>query len=118
MQQVQHIGHRKVRVPSAFSEGIGKIPNNPVIAAAVAAMLNGGPRARYLKGGWRDGDDGTPIYRLYGRKGGCISITVALDQLDHRIVRNIARSAAITARSTMPRRASRHQSNIQYYEIW
>ncbi len=82
MQQVQHIGHRKVRVPSAFSEGIGRIPNNPVIAAAVAAMLNGGPRARYLKGGWRDGDDGTPIYRLYGRKGGCISITVARDQLD------------------------------------
>ena len=82
MQQIQHIGHRKVRVPSAFSDGIGKIPNNPVVAAAVAAMLNGGPRARYLKGGWRDSEDGIPIYRLYGRKGGCISITIALDRLE------------------------------------
>ncbi len=82
MQQVQHIRHRKVRVPSAFPDGIGKIPNNPVIAAAAAAMLNGGPRARLLKGGWRDSEDGTPIYRLYGRKGGCITITIALDRVD------------------------------------
>lgn len=82
MQQVQHIGRSKVRVPCAFPDGVGKIPNNPVIAAAVVATLNGGPRARFLKGGWRENDDGMPIYRLYGRRGGCVTISVSLDSTD------------------------------------
>ncbi len=80
MQQVQHTGHRRIRLPSAFPGGVGKIPNNPVIAAAIAAILNGGARARCLRGGWCDSDDGTPIYRLYGRKGGCITISIAPDR--------------------------------------
>ena len=82
MEQVQHIGRSKVRVPCAFPDGVGKIPNNPVIAAAVVATLNGGPRARFLKGGWRENDDGMPIYRLYGRRGGCITISVSPDPTD------------------------------------
>lgn len=82
MQQIQLTTHRKARVPNAFPDGIGKIPSNPVIAAAVAAILNGGQRARILKGGWRDSGDGKPISRLYGRKGGYIAVTVELDETD------------------------------------
>lgn len=61
-------------IPDAFSRGWGKIPNNPLVAASVAALFKGGPRARSLIGGWSADERDRLIYRHLGKRGGQIVI--------------------------------------------
>ncbi len=42
---------KRVRVADVFESGAGQIPNNPLIAAGLAAIFKGGPKARSLIGG-------------------------------------------------------------------
>ncbi len=65
-------------MPDAFPEGLGRIPNNPITAAFLAALLKGGPQARTLQGGWMSDGNGRLTYRHLGKKGGSISIYVDL----------------------------------------
>lgn len=60
----------------AFADGCGRIPNNPVIAAVVAAVFKGGPLARTKMGGWVMTTDGQLVYRHLGRRGGYIQVSV------------------------------------------
>lgn len=50
-----------------------KIPNNPVVAAFVAALCKGGPAARDLVDGWMEESSGL-VYRHHGRKRGVVEI--------------------------------------------
>ena len=52
------------------------IPNNPAIATALAAIFKGGPNARSLIGGWFEDEDGKPIYRHSGNRGGKVLVYV------------------------------------------
>jgi DNA-binding XRE family transcriptional regulator len=61
-------------VPPAFSDERGTIPANPLIAAGMAALWKGGPKARYLQGGWQASETGRPLYQHRGRKGGRILV--------------------------------------------
>ena len=63
-------------MPNAFPEGRGRIPNNPLVAAALAAIMKGGPAARFLVGGWCEGPDGSPVYQHIGSRGGRIRVYV------------------------------------------
>ena len=63
-------------MPNAFPEGRGRIPNNPLVAAALAAIMKGGPAARVLLGGWCEGPDGSPVYQHIGSRGGRILVYV------------------------------------------
>ena len=65
------------KVVNAFPEGWGKIPNNPLVAAAVAAIFKGGPNARSLIGGWSEEPDGRLAYRHLGKRGGQIVVYVS-----------------------------------------
>ena len=62
------------RVPFAFQEGTGTVPNNPMVAAVLAAVLKGGPNARHLLNGWAPADDGRLVYRHIGKRGGEILV--------------------------------------------
>jgi DNA-binding transcriptional regulator YiaG len=62
------------RVPSAFPDGVGTVPNNPMVAAVLAAVLKGGPNARHLLNGWAPADDGRLVYRHIGKRGGEIRV--------------------------------------------
>ena len=64
------------KVANAFPEGWGKIPNNPLVAAAVAAIFKGGANARSLIGGWSEEPDGRLAYRHLGKRGGQIVVYV------------------------------------------
>jgi hypothetical protein len=61
-------------VPNAFPAGMGTIPNNPLLAAAIAAIFKGGPRARDLFGGWERDAEGRLAYRHIGKRGGQILV--------------------------------------------
>lgn len=61
-------------VPNAFPDERGTIPANPLIAAGMAAVWKGGPKARHLQGGWQTNETGRPIYQQRGRKGGRILV--------------------------------------------
>lgn len=63
-------------LPHAFPDKLGHIPNNPITAAVLAAILKGGPKADKLLGGWRVSEDGRLVYRHFGKKGGEIAIYV------------------------------------------
>lgn len=65
---------RTPRVRSAFPEGVGTVPNNPMVAAVLAAVLKGGPDARHLLNGWAPSDDGRLVYRHIGKRGGEIHV--------------------------------------------
>ena len=67
---------KRVRVTDVFESGAGQIPNNPLIAAGLAAIFKGGPKARSLIGGWLEDAGGNPIYRHLGNKGGMIVVYV------------------------------------------
>ncbi len=72
---IQEWGQRGApRVPSAFPNGVGTIPNNPMIAAVLGAVLKGGPSARHLMNGWTPADDGRLVYRHIGKRGGEIHV--------------------------------------------
>lgn len=62
-----------------FIDGIGQIPNNPITAATLAAILHGGPNARQLLGGWNVDDLGRLVFRHLGKRGGEIVIYPQLD---------------------------------------
>ena len=62
------------RVPSAFPNGNGTVPNNPMVAAILAAVLKGGPAARHLLNGWAPTEDGRLVYRHIGKRGGEIHV--------------------------------------------
>lgn len=61
-------------IPDAFPDEIGRLPNNPLVAAGMAAIYKGGPRAQILLGGWRENEAGRPIYQHTGVRGGRILI--------------------------------------------
>lgn len=67
-------GRSICRIPDAFPGGWGKIPYNPLVAAAIAALFKGGPRARRLVGGWSADQRGHLKYRHLGNRGGRIVI--------------------------------------------
>jgi DNA-binding transcriptional regulator YiaG len=62
------------RVPNAFPEGQGEMPNNPLIAAGIEAIVKGGKNARILQNGWCENESGRPIYQHRGSKGGRIIV--------------------------------------------
>lgn len=62
-----------------FIDGVGQIPNNPITAATLAAILHGGPNARSLLGGWTIDDLGRLVFRHLGKRGGEIVIYPQLD---------------------------------------
>lgn len=62
------------KIPNAFPDGWGKIPNNPLVAASIAALFKGGPGAPSLMGGWSPDDEGRLTYRHLGKRGGQIVI--------------------------------------------
>lgn len=61
-------------VPNAFLSGHATIPNNPLIAATVAALFKGGPKAAELLGGWSETAERRLVYRHIGRKRGQIVV--------------------------------------------
>jgi DNA-binding transcriptional regulator YiaG len=61
-------------VPNAFLGGHATIPNNPLIASALAAILKGGPKAAGLLRGWSETPEGRLVYRHAGRKRGEITV--------------------------------------------
>lgn len=76
--------------PNAFLSGNAAIPNNPLIASAVAALLKGGPRAADLLGGWSESPDGRLVYRHVGRKRGEIAVYADLCADDRAPLPSIA----------------------------
>jgi DNA-binding XRE family transcriptional regulator len=62
------------KLANAFPDGWGKIPNNPLIAAAIASLFKGGSNARDLMGGWVPDAEGRLTYRHLGKRGGQIVI--------------------------------------------
>ncbi|TNE57864.1 MAG: hypothetical protein EP340_07305 [Alphaproteobacteria bacterium] len=63
---------------NAFPEDMGRIPNNPVIAAVMAALFKGGERARHLQGGWLVDPSGRLVYRHIGKTKGQVVIYLDL----------------------------------------
>jgi transcriptional regulator with XRE-family HTH domain len=63
-------------IANAFPDGWGNIPDNPLVAASVAALFKGGRGARSLTGGWSS-DEGRLTYRHIGESGG--GVVVSLD---------------------------------------
>jgi len=59
-------------LPDAFPGQAGRLPNNPLVAAGMAAIWKGGPKARSLVSGWRSSDSGRPVYQHTGGSGGRI----------------------------------------------
>lgn len=62
------------KIANAFPNGWGRIPNNPLVAASIAALFKGGPKAQTLVGGWEPDERGRLTYRHLGKRGGQISI--------------------------------------------
>ncbi len=65
---------RQPRVPDAFPEGEGSVPNNPLIVAGLESMFKGGAKAQALTGGWKPTDTGRPVYIQTSRRGGRIRV--------------------------------------------
>ncbi len=61
-------------VPPAFPDSRGRLPNNPLIAAGMAALWKGGSKARILVAGWQESAAGRPVYQHTGRHGGRILV--------------------------------------------
>lgn len=74
MQAVDPNRRGSFRLANAFPDGWGKIPNNPLVAAAFAALFKGGHNARDLTGGWMPDAQGRLTYRHLGKRGGQIVI--------------------------------------------
>jgi hypothetical protein len=64
----------------AFPDDLGRIPNNPISAAVVAALFKGGPHARLLQGGWVFDDDERLVYRHIGKKSGQVIVYLDLPE--------------------------------------
>lgn len=74
MQGVDSARRSSFKLANAFPDGWGTIPNNPLIAAAIASLFKGGPNARVLMGGWASDPEGRLTYRHFGKRGGQIVI--------------------------------------------
>lgn len=74
MQGVDPGQKGSVKLTNAFPDGWGKIPNNPLVAAAIASLFKGGSSARVLLGGWEPDLEGRLTYRHIGKRGGQIVI--------------------------------------------
>lgn len=74
MQGVDPARRGSFKLANAFPDGWGKIPNNPLIAAAIASLFKGGSGARNLMGGWVPDVEGRLTYRHLGKRGGQIVI--------------------------------------------
>lgn len=68
---------RSLELVNAFPEGWGRIPDNPIIAASIAALFKAGKGARSLMGGWSEDDGGRPAYRHPLDCGGEIVVRIA-----------------------------------------
>jgi len=64
-------------ISGAFPDGWGRIPDNPLVAASVAALFRGGRGARALADGWSSGREGRLTYRRVAEDD--IQIVVSLD---------------------------------------
>lgn len=69
-------------VPSTPHGDVATIPNNPMVAAVLAAIFKGGPKARVLGNGWTADDAGRLSYRHIGKRGGQIHVYCDLDEQD------------------------------------
>lgn len=65
-------------IPTAFPDDRGRLPNNPMVAAGMAALWKGGQKARYLQAGWQESPTGAPMYQHTGRSGGRILVYPSL----------------------------------------
>lgn len=74
MQGVNPAKRSSIKLANAFPGGWGKIPNNPLVAAAIASLFKGGPGASNLLGGWSPDAEGRLSYRHLGKRGGQIVI--------------------------------------------
>lgn len=64
------------RIPSAFLDGAARIPSNPAVTTALASILNGGPCAKQLMGGWFAAEGGFPAYARRGRQRGHVTVRI------------------------------------------
>jgi|GEM_PF-2679544 len=64
----------KLRISDAFPSQQGRIPNNPLLAAGLAAIWKGGEKVLTLMGGWLGNEAGCPVYHHNGRRGGKIIV--------------------------------------------
>lgn len=62
------------KIPNAFPDSWGKIPNNPLVAASIAALFKSGQNAGSLLGGWMPDEQGRLTYMHLGKRGGQIVI--------------------------------------------
>ena len=74
MRVANQAGKGLFKLANAFPDGWGKLPNNPLVAAAIASLFKAGPGARNLMGGWAPDSEGRLVYRHIGKKGGQIVI--------------------------------------------
>ena len=74
MQGINPARRGTFKLANAFPDGWGKIPNNPLVAAAIASLFKGGSNARSLMGGWAPDAEGRLTYRHLGKRGGQIVI--------------------------------------------
>jgi len=70
---------KKRKIPDAFYHKTpagpeADIPNNPIVSANLECMWKGGDRAKFLVGGWRDGNGGRPVYRKNLKRGNSVSV--------------------------------------------
>lgn len=72
---------RSPAAADAFPDGWGRIPDNPLIPALIAALCKGGPRARSLVGGWTTDDQDCPVYRHIEEDGAEILVSFDPDAL-------------------------------------
>ena len=61
-------------LPDAFATGVGRIPSNPALSAALGAIWKGGPRARFLRAGWSDAGTGKPTCVHMVKQGGRVLV--------------------------------------------
>jgi DNA-binding transcriptional regulator YiaG len=78
---IEDCGRPSPSTTNAFIGGQAAIPNNPLVAAALAAILKGGAKAGELLGGWTE-QDGRVAYRHIGRKRGEIEVHAELRASD------------------------------------
>lgn len=76
---IEQLKHIDLAHPDAFLDGVGQIPNNPITAATLSAILHGGENARHLLGGWIVDDHGRLVFHHLGKRGGDIAIYPQLD---------------------------------------
>lgn len=62
-------------VPTAFPGGMGRMPSNPILRAALTAIWKGGSNCRRISAGWSPGSDG-PVFAYLGSRRGQVLLSV------------------------------------------